>query len=361
MSKSSYAPDEDSKMILLERTFVAGDFLNGVGYGTQLVLYATCARYLWETRKRRSQSRFILAYITLLLAVETVYQSAQAHTVQMVYVDNRNYPGGPWRYFMARQDLPVKVIFLASYFTVTLLSDLLVFWRCWVIWTAMSKPLTVFLALLFPAFLLVASLVLGILWTLQSSQPGLSLYSTLPLAYGTSYYAISLGVNIILTVLITGRLIQYRRAVNSVLPTEHSRAYTSLMAIVVESASLYSVFATLFLITYAMDHPMNQIFLSVANSAQQIANYLIIYRVAQGCEWRPETLAGVTDGGLSFATAPPQSQSQQGLHQSDSSSNDDGRYRNDAKGKVATPPTTPCEGLESEFHMYERSRVLFPA
>ena len=111
---------------------------------------------------------------------------------------------------------------------------------------------------------------MGTLWTLQSSQPSLSLYSALPLAYGTSYYAISLGSNIIMTVLIMARLLIYRRTImrSLGLSTEHTRDYTSLATIIVESASLYSVFAILFLITYAINNPMNQIFLTLANSAQ---------------------------------------------------------------------------------------------
>ena len=111
---------------------------------------------------------------------------------------------------------------------------------------------------------------MGTLWILQSSQPGLSFYSALPLAYGTAYYAISLGSNIIMTVLIMVRLLIYRRTiVKSLGPlTVHARDYTSLATIVIESASLYSAFAIPFLITYALDNPMTQITLTLANSAQ---------------------------------------------------------------------------------------------
>ena len=87
-----------------------------------------CASYLWNTRKTQSKSLFLLGYITLLLCIETIFQIVQARTVQIVYVDNRNYPGGPWAYFLATQNLPINVVFLASYFVVTFLSDLLVVW-----------------------------------------------------------------------------------------------------------------------------------------------------------------------------------------------------------------------------------------
>ncbi|KAG6911288.1 hypothetical protein DXG01_002127 [Tephrocybe rancida] len=287
-----YGPDEDAATIMLERMFVAGDFISGVGYGIQLILYVACARYLWNTRHSR-QSIFLLTYITLLLCIETIFEVAQSHTVQMIYVDNRNYPGGPWAYFLATQELPINVLFIASLFSLTFLADLLVLWRCWVIWRAFGK-LGAWLAISFPGLLLLGSFVMGTLWTLQSSQPGLSLYSALPVAYGTSYYAISLSVNIILTLLITLRLLLYRRTVMKSLPEDHAREYVSLLTIIVESASLYSIFALIFLITYAINTPVNSVFLTVASFTQQIANYLIIYRLTQGRAWHKNTVVRST-------------------------------------------------------------------
>ena len=111
-------------------------------------------------------------------------------------------------------------------------------------------------------------LVMGVLWTVQSSQPGLSFYSALPMAYGTSYYAISLSVNIVLSLLIVARLFQYKRTVARTMTHEHAQQYLSLATVLVESAALYSLFAFLFLITYATNNPINQIFLGVAQATQ---------------------------------------------------------------------------------------------
>ena len=107
---------------------------------------------------------------------------------------------------------------------------------------------------------------MGTLWTLQSSQPGLSLYSALPMAYGTSYYVISLSVNILLTILITARLVVYRHRISKILPSTHGNHYLSLAAIFVESAALYSIIALGFIISYAVNNPINQIFLTMASS-----------------------------------------------------------------------------------------------
>ncbi|RPD82718.1 hypothetical protein L226DRAFT_450718 [Lentinus tigrinus ALCF2SS1-7] len=288
MSTPYYGPDEDENTINIERFFVAGDFVSGVGYGVQLILWAKCALYLWKQRQRSIKTRLLLYYISLLLTVQTITSIVQARTVQEMYIENRNYPGGPWVYFLDTQSQPVNVLFDSTVFILTFLCDLLVLWRCWVIWTCSGRA-TAYVVTLFPFIVLMASFVMGTLWTLESTHPGLSLYSKKPLAFGTAYYALSFGLNIILTILIVFRLLAYRRTYLRVLPPEHVRHYLSLVTLFVESAALYSVFAIAFLISYALNKPINQVWLAFAGPSQQIATYLIIYRVADGTAWTTRT------------------------------------------------------------------------
>jgi hypothetical protein len=110
--------------------------------------------------------------------------------------------------------------------------------------------------------------VLGTIWCLQSSQPGLSVYSKVPIAFGTSYYVTSLSVNIVVTILISIRLLMHRRTTLRSLPAEHAKHYLSIATIIVESATLYSVFALCSIITYAINNPLNLIFLSLSSSCQ---------------------------------------------------------------------------------------------
>ncbi|VDC04348.1 unnamed protein product [Peniophora sp. CBMAI 1063] len=294
-----YGPDEDAATIFLERTFLAGDLICGLGYGIQLVLYAACARYLWSQRHSRRHALFLLAYTTFVFFVETIFVGVQARTVQLAYIDNRNYPGGPWTYFLSSQSLAVNVMFEATLFVITFACDALVLWRCWVIWQARGRWVAYLVASV-PFLMLLASFVMGTLWTLQSSQPGLSFYSALPQAYGISYYAISLSINVILTFLIVGRLLQYRASIMKSLPAAHAKHYLSLATVLVESAALYSMFAICFLVTYAVNNGINQIFLGLAQAAQQISTYLIIYRLADGKAWKTTTLARETLTTMAF-------------------------------------------------------------
>ncbi|KAJ7072836.1 hypothetical protein C8F01DRAFT_262458 [Mycena amicta] len=310
-----YGPNEDSATIEYERNFVAGDVVAGTGYGAQLVLYISCAVFLWKRRRHGRQPMILLAYMTLMLLIESLFIAVQARTVQMVYIDNRNFPTGPWQFFLSSQTAAVNVIFLATLFLLTFLSDLLVLWRCWVIWQASGQTLVAWAVTLFPGVLIFGSFILGTLWTFYSTRPASSFYSTLPMHIGTAYYAVSLGANIILTLLIIGRLVVYRRTLLETLPAELATHYISLATVIVESAALYSVFAVLFLITYALNNPTNQVWLGVASACQQIANLLIIYRLAEGSAWQKDTLTapihfktvgGVsTHGATSFHIAGP--------------------------------------------------------
>lgn len=272
---------------------MAGDFISGVGYGMQIILFSSCASYLWNqrhaTRDTKKTSTILLLYMCLMLAVSTMFASAQAYTVQDIYIDNRNYPGGPWAWFLNSQEKVHNVMFYVTLVLLTFLADLLVLWRCWVIWRASGAMLASFIVS-FPAMMVTGSFVMGILWTVWSSTPGLSLYSKLPIRFGTAYYSLSLGANILLTILIASRLAFYRRDMIKVLPGENAKEYISLAAIFIESAALYSVMAILFIVTYAINHPVNQIWLTVASSSQQIAAYWIIYRVARGRAWTKQTL-----------------------------------------------------------------------
>ncbi|KAF7351212.1 hypothetical protein MSAN_01552300 [Mycena sanguinolenta] len=234
-----------------------------------------------------------------MLLIESLFVAVEARTLQFIYIDNRNYPrvdvGGPWSFFLASQTAAINVIFYATLFLLTFLSDLLVISVSYgVVGSYGLRRANAPLpgpSSRSPIILLAASFAMGTLWTLESSHPDLSMYSALPQTYGTAYYALSLGSNIILTLLIIGRLVTYRRTLLENFPAELASHYISLATVIIESAALYTIFAVLFLITYALNNPTNQVWLAVASGCQQIANLLIIYRLADGSAWRQDTLS----------------------------------------------------------------------
>lgn len=78
----------------------------------------------------------------------------------------------------------------------------------------------------------------------------------------------SLAINVFITILVVIRLLVYRRRMIMVLGPGHASECTSIAAMLVESASVYSTFSLLFLIPFAMKSPISYTFLQVLGEAQ---------------------------------------------------------------------------------------------
>lgn len=68
--------------------------------------------------------------------------------------------------------------------------------------------------------------------------------------------------------LIVARLMLYRRTVVNLLGSGHATECTTVVAVLVESAAVYATFSLLFLIPFAINHPISYTFLQVLGEAQ---------------------------------------------------------------------------------------------
>ena len=71
--------------------------------GVQTALYFASATFLWQQRKARKSAPWLLIYITVLFILNTIYAGCTARDVQLDYIDDRNFPGGPLQYFLGQQ------------------------------------------------------------------------------------------------------------------------------------------------------------------------------------------------------------------------------------------------------------------
>ncbi len=127
----------------------------------------------------------------------------------------------------------------------------------------------------------------GILYLVQLSAA--SPFANTNLNWTIPYISISLGLNILITIAIVLRLLLFRRRIASVLGTTHGAQYTSVAAMIVESASLYSIFSILLLVPFALGSPVASVFLQVIGQIQGCATLLIVLRVAAGKAWSSDT------------------------------------------------------------------------
>ncbi len=118
--------------------------------------------------------------------------------------------------------------------------------------------------------------MLGILFLKQVGHTSQSPWDSSGVNYTIPYYSTSLALNILVTLLIAVRLAYYRNRISRIMGGAQGRQYTSLAAIVIESAAIYSTFSLLFLVPFAFGHPLAQLFLQ-ALSPIQVCSYNLIF------------------------------------------------------------------------------------
>ncbi|TCD67459.1 hypothetical protein EIP91_012376 [Steccherinum ochraceum] len=286
-----YGPvGETSSDILLEKTFMASGYLTGVGFGVQFVMYLLCTRALWLRKPKTPSTWFLLGYIFVLNAINTIWTGTSAYGLQLTFIDNRNYPGGPLAFLGIEFSIWQNILSLASLISGNVLADILLLWRCYVIWAAtMGKR--AFLVMVIPTLLLLASIATSCLFAYETVSPS-GFFSKITANFALPYFALSLSLNILLTIMIVFKMSIQKLKGRAIFGEQYGRHYTSISTMFIESAALYCLFSILLLITYAMNHPINQIWLGISPSIQMLSSYLIIYRVVQGRAWTTDTWTG---------------------------------------------------------------------
>jgi len=98
------------------------------------------------------------------------------------------------------------------------------------------------------------------------------------------YWALTTSLNVIITILLTFRLMRMRRTVIETLGPDHAKLYTSVMSMIVESVVLYALFGLACIIMFAVGSNLLNMVEPVAGQVL-CSPELIILRVAHGRAW----------------------------------------------------------------------------
>jgi hypothetical protein len=104
---------------------------------------------------------------------------------------------------------------------------------------------------------------LGIITCYQIAQPNLTIASLGTVNYNLAFWAIAVSLNMLLSAIITIRLMSARKHVVSVLGKHFGDTYTNSVAIIIESAVPYAIFGLLWIATYGSHHPSAPMFLPI--------------------------------------------------------------------------------------------------
>ncbi|KAL1708964.1 hypothetical protein EV121DRAFT_253474 [Schizophyllum commune] len=285
-STNPYAPsDEPPELMLADRTNFIGAILCGSAWGVLLtVAFMTVQALLASLRSNPHWSRTampLLAFVVIIVACGTLNFAGNTDISRRMFVENRMYPGGPSMFLNDHYDDPMNVLGNAGYIIANFFADALLLYRCYVVWAKRWWIIVI------PGCVFIASTTMSIFLLYQVSQPTESLW--LHVDVGLTYFSLSLAVNLLLTLLIVGRLLSLSNQVTRMLGSQHARTYTSVAALLVESAAPYAVANLIFIVTYGIGSPGSNVVLPVLSQIMCTSSVLIILRVANGRAWSQQT------------------------------------------------------------------------
>lgn len=105
--------------------------------------------------------------------------------------------------------------------------------------------------------------VLGILVCYYSGVPNADFFAGLASRLDLSFRCVVIGLNVMVTVLICGRIIYFSKDLREVLGEDASRTYTGAVSIIVESALPYTLSGIAYVVTTGLNSPLSIFFLSV--------------------------------------------------------------------------------------------------
>lgn len=104
---------------------------------------------------------------------------------------------------------------------------------------------------------------MSILTLYQASRPTASLWTHTTVQFSLPYFSISIALNILLTLLLVGRLFYMSERAKRAIGREHAATYSSIASMLIESAVPYAVTGLIFIITYARNSNVQNLVLPV--------------------------------------------------------------------------------------------------
>ncbi|KAG1738515.1 hypothetical protein EDB19DRAFT_894962 [Suillus lakei] len=270
---SSYTQKTD---LWIERSRLVGMLLGCVSYGVFFLLtIQSCIALVRRPRyggKITDHRLALLFYVFITFVLRTISVAANARYTEMIWIDLRDAPGGPFALIEDEMPYRINVLALSCAHIQEWFMQALLLHRCFIIWN-WARCVTIPMITLFLT-------MIGLSIVVQAeANAGIPFYN---INIELIYLCIEVGLNM-----------------KEVVAQYDSSLYDTVVRMIVESAMAYSIFATTFIVAFALH--LNGItticFLSIGQ-VQGITQLFIILRVATGRaythEWSTRIAAAPT-------------------------------------------------------------------
>jgi len=255
-------------------------------YGVDLVLYFLSVQNVMQSRRhvKRRLDTFFLWFSTALLLLITICISTSAVFGEEMWIVNASYPGGQAAYLAAYSSVWYQTLGTTASVALNLLADALMIYRLYVLWHS-------WLVIAFPCLLYVGSFCLGITELYLSGVPGGTIFAGISVDVDLAYLCSTIGLNVIVTCFIVGRLLHFSRRTRHILGRDTVKTYTDLSSILIESALPYALSGIAFLISYGIGSQTSALFLDIWIMWTCLSPQMIVLRVTSGRAWTKEKVA----------------------------------------------------------------------
>jgi len=261
---------------LFQHAYYIGSYMSGIVYGMELIAYCVTMRELSRKEEKQKSDRCFMIYSTALLILVTIDVSTNAIWGEQMWITYRNRPGGVEYFLKTQVTVWYETLSSTSVVSLVFVSDALLIYRCFVLWSSSYG------IIILPSLIYLGAFALAVCQLISSGVPGGDFFAGKAVNFGVPYYAMSIGLNILLTGLVCGRLVYLSRSVMNAMGsagTENARLYTGLMTIMVESAAPYSLLGILYLVPYALGSEIAIAFGQVWAKMTCLAPQLIVLRI----------------------------------------------------------------------------------
>ncbi|KAJ7078233.1 hypothetical protein C8R43DRAFT_1245304 [Mycena crocata] len=286
--RTDIALDRASLIALVLETFNIGIFTILFGATLRLVL----------NKRISNNNRLMLPTLCVIWILSVTHWIIDITRAVAAFIDT---PTGALSYY---EDVgnPLEAAKTAVYVTVTMTGDLFMIYRCFMVWNRKWPIVTL------PIMLWFGTGVTGYGATrilLLARQEGVFFHGLTP--WITSFFVMSLALNIMCTLCIAYRILRTRMALHK----DHvgnSRVYSALI-VFLESAATYSTSLLVLLIVYVLNSNAQYILLDVTTSLIGVTFSMILLRLAitgsDGSTAGQDTLASIRRAQLRAPDAYP--------------------------------------------------------
>ncbi|THU95088.1 hypothetical protein K435DRAFT_779137 [Dendrothele bispora CBS 962.96] len=285
--------------LTFERCLYIGNILGGIIYGLELYIAFNCMYLLLHDPSRSQVHRnFYITYVIVMMLSQTISFASNAGVGQLMWIEHRDFPGGPIAYFNATSTDWNNVIGTIFIEVTNFMGDLLLLYRCYIVWGSYWPVIA------FPVIMFLASTTMAIIALVQSAVPGTGIFTQASINFLIPWISLTCGLNVCLTALISLRLLTARRRLlraNISEAKDLTSVYTSVIAILIESALPFSALGIIFAVLLGKQVTVYVIFSVFWGAYAGLAPLLIIHRVAVGKAWSRKTANHIVSTEIKFA------------------------------------------------------------